>query len=131
MVRQLTAEVVPRPSDNGDDGWTKDSMAELEKDVGLALVEQAMSSASAPNSSRPPRSVEAPRDEDQSQNRSETTGSRPEEPRDASRLGTPTQGLEEREQRETQAVAEPLGSDVQEEEPVGEAVEMQQEELAG
>src|SRR6266536_2425361 len=96
---------LPRPSDNGDAGWTEDSMAELEREVGLALVAQVMSSpASVPNSPRPPRSVEAPQDEGQSQDRSETTGSRPEEPRDASRPGTPAQGLEEREQRETRVV---------------------------
>ncbi|HYU71966.1 MAG TPA: hypothetical protein VEL31_04730 [Ktedonobacteraceae bacterium] len=99
-------------------------MAELEKELGPAL--QTMpSSASVPNSSRPPCSVEAPQVEGQSQNRSETSGSTLEEPRDASRPGNPAQGLEEREQRETWAVAELLGrSDVQEEAPVGEAVEM-------
>jgi hypothetical protein len=98
-----------RPSDDGDDGWTKDSMAELEREVGLALVAQAMSSsASAPSSPRP-RSVEALPGKGHSQDdRSETTGSRP-QPRDASRPGTPDQGLEEREQREAQVVAEPPG----------------------
>lgn len=31
---------VPKPSDSSDDGWTDESMAELDKELGLALVEQ-------------------------------------------------------------------------------------------
>jgi hypothetical protein len=31
---------LPKPSNNGDDGWTDDSMAELEKELGLALEEE-------------------------------------------------------------------------------------------
>ena len=79
---------LPKPSNNGDDGWTDDSMAALEKELGLALEEQVESSpASAPTSS--PRSVEAPEDEIQSRERSETSSSRPEEPRDTCQSGTP------------------------------------------
>jgi hypothetical protein len=56
-------------------------MAELEQEVEQALAEQVMLSASALNSLRPPCSVEAPPGEGRSQDdRSETTGSRPEEP---------------------------------------------------
>ncbi len=84
-------------------------MAELEREVGLALVAQAMSSsASVPNSLRP-HSVKALPGKGHSQdNHSETTSSRP-QPRDASRPGTPDQGLKEREQQEAQVVAEPPG----------------------
>src|SRR5579859_8131784 len=108
MLVESVPYSLPRPLDNGDDGWTKDSMVELEKEVGLALVEQAMlSSASAPNSLHPPCLVKAPQDKGQSQDHSKTASSTPEELRDASRPSTPAQGLE-REQRETQVVAEPL-----------------------
>lgn len=107
----------------------------MENELGLALVEQVnSSSASAPSSPRL-RSVEASQDESLSQERTETTASRPDEPRDASRHGTPAQGLEKWEQLETRVAAEPLGRrDLQEEELVGEVggVEMQpQEDLAG
>jgi hypothetical protein len=48
----------PEPRDNGDIGWTDDAMVDLERELGLALEEQAkLSSASASN----PRSVVAPR----------------------------------------------------------------------
>ncbi|CZR65235.1 uncharacterized protein PAC_15135 [Phialocephala subalpina] len=104
---------LPKPSDSGDDGWTDDSMAELEKELELALSEQGNSpSASAPTPSRP-RSVEAPQDEIQSRERTETTGSRPEELQDASPHGT-AQGLEEWEQRETEVAAEGGGVSMQE-----------------
>jgi hypothetical protein len=71
---------LPKLPNSGDDGWTDDSIAELEKELGLALEEQQVesSSASTPTSPRP-RLVEAPLDETQSQERTETTGSRPEE----------------------------------------------------
>jgi hypothetical protein len=55
-------------------------MAELEKEVELALVEQAMLlPASVPNSPRPPCSVKAPQDKIQSRERTETTSGRLEE----------------------------------------------------
>jgi hypothetical protein len=31
---------LPKPSDSGDNGWTDESMAELEKELGLALEEE-------------------------------------------------------------------------------------------
>ena len=83
--------------------------------------------AGAPTSSSP-RSVEAPPDEIQTRERSETTGSRPEVQRDTSRRGTPAQDLEWWEKRETRAVVETLGRrELGVEEVVGEAggVEMQ------
>jgi len=84
---------LPKPSDSGDDGWTNESMAELEKELGLALEEEQVKSlfAGAPTSS--PLSVEA-QDEIQSRERSETTGGILEELRDASRRGSPAQDLE-------------------------------------
>jgi hypothetical protein len=94
----------------------------LEKELGLALIEQGnSSSASAPTSPRP-HSAEAPQDETQSRERTETTtGSKPEELQeelqDVSRHGT-AQGLEEWEQQETEVVVE------------GGGVAMQQEQLA-
>ncbi|KAH6667260.1 hypothetical protein B0J14DRAFT_659238 [Halenospora varia] len=73
-------------------------------------------------------------DEIQSQERSETTGSRPEELRDACRCGTPAQGLEW-EQRETRVAIESLGwRELGEEalmEEVGGVEIRQQGELAG
>jgi hypothetical protein len=54
---------LPKPSDSGDDGWTNDSMAEFEKELGLALEEQVKSSSASALTSSSPRSVEAPQDE--------------------------------------------------------------------
>jgi hypothetical protein len=55
---------LPKPSDNGDDGWTDENMAKLEKELGLALKEQQVESSSAGTPTPPsPRSVEAPQDE--------------------------------------------------------------------
>ena len=106
---------LPEPSDNGDDGWTEDSMAEFEKEVRRALVEHVEPSlASTPNSLRP-RSVEASQDESQNQVRSETTCSKPEESRGASRPGTLAHGLEECIQRQIRVMAETL-RELQEEE---------------
>jgi hypothetical protein len=106
----------PKLPDSGDDRWTDDSMAELEKELGLALKEQQVESSSASTPTSPiPRSVEAPPDETQSQERTKTTGSRPEELQDTSRHGT-AQGLEEWELQETEVVVE------------GAAVAMQQQE---
>jgi len=121
---------VPKLPDNGDDGLTDDSMAELEKELGLALVEQVNSSSPSVPSSPRRSSVEATQDKIKSRERTETTGSRLEEPRDASRHGTPVQGLEEWEQLETRMVVEKWG---REEELAGEAggVAMQQQEELG
>jgi hypothetical protein len=96
---------LPKPFDSGDDGWTDENMAELEKELGLALEEQQVESLSASTPTPPSRE------------HSETTGSRPEELRDASRRGTPAKDLERWEQQETQVVVK------------GGAVAMQQEEL--
>jgi hypothetical protein len=110
-------------------------MAELEKELGLALKEQQVESSSAGTPTSPsPRSVEAPQDETQSRERSETTGSRPEELRDACRRDTSAQGLEW-EQRETLVAVESLGGrELREEvlvEEEGGVVIRQQGELAG
>jgi hypothetical protein len=83
-------------------------MAELEKEVELVLVEQANSSSASPPSFPHACSVEALEDEIKSRECTETTGSRPDEPRDAPRPSTPAQGLEEWEQLETPMVAESL-----------------------
>ena len=82
-------------------------MAESEKELGLALEEKQAKSpfARVPTSSSP-LSAEAPQDEIQSRERSETTGGILEELRDASRRGSPAQDLEWWEQWETQVVVE-------------------------
>jgi hypothetical protein len=100
---------LPKPSNNVDDGWTDDSMAELEKELGLALEEEQVesSSASAPTSPSP-RPVKAPQDEIQNRKRSEATGSTPEELQEVSRHGT-ARGLEEWEHRGSEVVVEELG----------------------
>lgn len=108
---------LPRLSDSGDDGWTEENMAELEKELGLALEEQQVKSSSTGAPTSPsPRLVEAPQDETRSREISETTGSRSEELQDACRRGTPAQDLEKWEQQETEVVVE------------GGAVAMQQQE---
>ncbi|KAH7305407.1 hypothetical protein BKA65DRAFT_202246 [Rhexocercosporidium sp. MPI-PUGE-AT-0058] len=97
---------LPNPSDNGNDGWTDDSMVELEKELGLALEELQVESSSAGTPTSPsPRSAEAPPDGIQSRECTETTSSRPEELQDTSRNGT-AQGLEEWELQETEVVVE-------------------------
>jgi hypothetical protein len=94
-------------------------MAELEKELGLALEEEQGKSPSAGTPTSPsPCSVEALQDEAQSREYTETTGSRLEELQDVSRHGT-TQGLEEWKQRRLVMV-----------EGGGVAIR-QQEELAG
>ncbi|KAG9230420.1 hypothetical protein BJ875DRAFT_499140 [Amylocarpus encephaloides] len=105
---------LPQFPDNCDDGWTGDSMAEVEKELELAFLEQVkLLSASALNSPRP-RSVEAPPDGSQSREHTETTTSiRSEELQDASRHGPPDQGLEEWEKRETEMVVEGGGVAIQ------------------
>jgi hypothetical protein len=71
---------LPKPSNYSDDGWTDDSMAELEKELGLALEEeQVESSLAGALTSLSPRSVKALEDEIQSRERSETSSSRLEE----------------------------------------------------
>ena len=107
------------PSDNGNDRWTDESMAELEKELGLDLEELQVESSSAGTPTSPsPRSAEAPPGEIQSREYTETTTSRPEELQDTSRNGT-AQGLEDWELQETNVVSE-----------VG-AVTMQQQKEAG
>jgi hypothetical protein len=132
ITRSISVESAPHsllqiPNDD-------ESMTDLEKEWQLALLEQVkLLSASALNSPRP-SSVEAPPDESQSRECTEITSSRPEEPRGASRQGTPAQGLEEWEQKETQVVVQTLGrSELGEEELAREAggVEMQQQEELG
>ncbi|KAH6704338.1 hypothetical protein BKA61DRAFT_740071 [Leptodontidium sp. MPI-SDFR-AT-0119] len=81
-------------------------MADLEKGLGLALGEQQVESLTSTPTSPSPRSVEAPQDEIQCRERSETTLGRQEELRDASRHGTPAQDLEWWEQRETDVLVE-------------------------
>jgi hypothetical protein len=83
------------------------------------------SSTCAPSSPRP-HSVDAPYNKINTQEHTETTGSRPEELRDASRHGTPAQGLEDWEQQGTQAVGEtPREDDLMDN---GDGVDMQQQE---
>lgn len=78
-------------------------MAELEKELGLALGEQQVESSSAGTLASPSlRSAKAPQDDIQTRQRSETTGGRPEELQDASRRGTPALKLWEK--QETQLV---------------------------
>lgn len=55
---------LPKPSYSGDDGWTDNSMAELDKELRLALEEQQVESSSAGTPTSPsPRSVKALQDE--------------------------------------------------------------------
>jgi hypothetical protein len=66
--------------DTGRDNRWANSIAELEKELRLALEEQQVESLSAGTpTSLSPHSVEALSDETQSRERTETTGSRPEE----------------------------------------------------
>ena len=70
-------------------------MAELEKELGLALEKQQVKSLSTGAPTSPsPRLVEASQDETRSREISETTGSRSEELQDACRRGTPAQDLD-------------------------------------
>ncbi|KAL5328830.1 hypothetical protein ACEPPN_002338 [Leptodophora sp. 'Broadleaf-Isolate-01'] len=82
---------LPNPSDNGNDGWADDRMAELEKELGLVLEEVQVESSSAGTPTSPsPRSAEAPPDGIQSRECTEPT----------------IQGLEEWELQETEVVVE-------------------------
>jgi hypothetical protein len=58
---------LPKSSNDGDDGWTDENTAELEKELGLALEEEQVKLlfAGAPTSPSP-RPVEAPQNETQS-----------------------------------------------------------------
>jgi hypothetical protein len=99
-----------RPSNNGDDGWTENSMVELERELRLALEEEQVESslASAPTSPSP-RSIEAPQDGIQSRERSEVAGSTSEALQEVSRHST-SRGLEEWEHRGNEVVVvEELG----------------------
>lgn len=70
----------------------------MAKELDLGIEQISISAARTPDSPLI-RSVEAPEGEIQSQKCNEITGSRPEEPRDASRCGTPASGLEEQRER--------------------------------
>jgi hypothetical protein len=94
-----------KPSDNGNDRWTDDSMAELETELGLALEDQVKSLSAGALTSPSTLSVEAPQGEIQSRERSEITNSRPEEPRDACRHASPAQGRKLEQQEARVAVA--------------------------
>jgi hypothetical protein len=85
---------LPKPSHTGDDGWTDNLLAELDKELGLALIEQGNSSPASTPSIPRPCSVEAVQDEIQRRECTETTGSRPAELQDTSQCGTPAPGLE-------------------------------------
>jgi len=92
ITRSMSVEPAPHSlpqlPNNSDDGWTDDSMAEVEKELEQAFLEQVKLSSANVLSSPRPRSVEAPPDESQSRERTETTGSRTEEPQDVSRHST-------------------------------------------
>jgi hypothetical protein len=63
ITRSTSVEsaLLPKSSDSGDDEWTDENMAELEKELGLALGEQQVESSLAGTPTSPsPRSVEAP-----------------------------------------------------------------------
>jgi hypothetical protein len=122
---------LPKLPNRGDNGWTPENVAELEKELETALRERGDSPSAGAALS--PRSVEAPQD-DQSREHCEITGGRPEEPRDVSRCVTPAQGLD-LEQWEALVAVESLGGrEPGEETLVGEVggVEIRQPwELAG
>jgi len=85
---------LPNPSRSDDDEWTDENMAELEKELGLALEEEQVKSLFTSGPTSPgPRLVEASQDEIQSRENSETTGSRPKEPRDTCRRCTQLKAL--------------------------------------
>jgi hypothetical protein len=88
-------------------------MAELDQELRLALEEQGKSSSASEPTCSCPRSVEAPQDGIPSGERSETTGSRLEEP------------------RVTQVVVETMGREAGKEELVGEGRVEMEDELAG
>ncbi len=92
---EFTLYSLPKLPNSGDNRWTDDSMAELEKELGLALEEQQVELSSAYILTSPsPRSAKAPQDKTQIQECTENTGSRPEELQDTSQHGI-AQGLKE------------------------------------
>jgi hypothetical protein len=93
-------------SDNSNGGWTDNSIAELKKELGLALEELQVESSSAGTPTCPsPRSAEAPADGIQSRECTETTSSRPDELQDTSRNGA-AQGLKEWELQDNEVAVE-------------------------
>jgi hypothetical protein len=99
--------------------------------VGLALEEQMKSSsASAPSSPRPHRSIKLLQNQINRRSHGEIGHSRPEEPRDAFRLNTPEKGDKEWEPQEAEVVADKLGEKQQEEEVVRvvKGIEMQEQQ---
>jgi hypothetical protein len=87
-----------------DDGWTDDSMAELKKELGLALEEEQVksSSPSAPTSPSPRSVEEVPRDPESRAQRKPPVADQ--KNCDASRRSNPAQDLEWLEQQETEVV---------------------------
>jgi hypothetical protein len=86
---------LPKLPNSDDDGWTDNSIANLEQELRLALEERQVKASSVGTPTSPnPRSVEAQPDETPSREYTETTGSRSEELQDTSRHGT-AQRLEE------------------------------------
>jgi hypothetical protein len=57
---ESTLHPLPKPLDSGNNGWTDDSMAKLEKELGLALEEQVKSLSPSALTSLSPRLVKAP-----------------------------------------------------------------------
>ncbi|KAG0644942.1 hypothetical protein D0Z07_9333 [Hyphodiscus hymeniophilus] len=88
---------LPQSSSSGDYGWTNETIAKLEKELGLALGEQQVESSSASTTaSQSLRLAKAPQEDIQSRQQSETTGRRPEELQDTSRRETPALELWEK-----------------------------------
>lgn len=123
-----------KPNDSNN-GWTEDQAAELEYELTLALGEQGNPSSTRAPSSPRSRLAVALQDDTTTQECTEITISGREELQEASRYGTPAQGLEEWAQQETQVAGETLAQrDPQEEELVvdgGEVDMQQQEEVRG
>jgi hypothetical protein len=101
-----TLRSLPKSSNSGDNGWTDENIAELEKELGLALDEQRVESSSASTPASPSlRSAEAAQDDIQNQQQSRDSGGRPEEPQDASRRGAPALELSEQQETDVQRSA--------------------------
>ncbi|KAG0645128.1 hypothetical protein D0Z07_9189 [Hyphodiscus hymeniophilus] len=139
ITRTTSAEsaphFLPELSAHGDDGWTEDCMAELEREVRLALVGHMQSSTTRAPTPPRSRSVEASQDGIQSRDRG-TAGGRSDEPREASRPRTAAQAPKEldrlveapgrSEPRQWELVGEAEGDAMQQQE---EELERQKEEL--
>jgi hypothetical protein len=116
---ESTLYSIPQSSDSGNNRWTDESMAELEKELELALEEQQVEPSSVGTPTSPSlRSVEEPQNKTQSREHTEATGIRPEGVQDASRHAITAHGLEELGPRESEVAVQ------------GRDVAMQQQELA-